>query len=373
MAQKKSTTLEEQKAAAALYLEKNKIANTSYEVTVSNTVGLIDKIGLQLCLAHSFVDKLEELDGPRLNMGKDIEEASLPQLVPAEDYDADAQALVPNQLVYMKPSYSKALDRKKWQVTIYNNDIEQACNDEAFMIDLASGKAATLNNSEKTWRYAVKRDLIGKMMAEIDSEMAPSTVFAKGTAYTIGTVVKSGTSGTIRNGIFVRDYTANSADDFADAIAKGFIVELKLTTKIAKPTDTATGEAFIKAVKDICEIAGDNTEMSLNGGAIGAEEGLTLYVPFGLKSVLSVDTMAGAFNKDELSMPVTIKSLPDFGSYSGKGFALLVDNRAIRLYNTYHAYRSGANERADFVNTVLHSEDTAWYSRNAFCHMFVIE
>ena len=372
MAQKTATTNEQIKAAVKLYLDKNKVANTSYEITMNNSVGLIDKFGLQLLLSHTFVDKLPELDGPMLNMGKDIEESSLPQLVPAEDYDRDVDTIKPNDLIYMKPSYSKTLKRKKFGVTIWNNDIERACISEQFFIDLLVDKSSVLARSERVWRYAVKRQLIGLMMSEIDAEMSPSTVFAPATAYTIGTLVKDAATATTQ-GIFVKDYSASSATNFADAVEKGFIVELKLTTEISKPVDTATGEDFIQAVLDACEVAGDNSEMSLNGGAIGAEEGLTLYVPFKLNSVLKVKTMAGAFNKEDLAMPVTIKRLPDYGSYSGKGYALLVDNRALRLFNNYHAYRSGANPDGDFVKTVAHTEDTAWYSRNAFCHMFVLK
>lgn len=369
MARKTSTSLEQIKEAVKTYVTLNKISNTTYEVTRDNTLGLIDKIGKQIILEHAFVDKLSDFEGEMLNLGKDIEEGSIPQLVPDEDYDADGAVGVPNTLVYMKPSYSKTLPRRKFQVTIYNNDIERASLDESFFAKTVAEKANDLVKSEKVWRYAVKRQTLGDMMSLIDTEMAPTTTFAKASTYTIGSLVKD-SSGTAA--IFVKDYTANAANDFDDAIKKGYLVKLELTSTIAKPTDTASGEAFIEEVMKVVEIANDNSEHSLNGGAIGAEEGLILFIPQGIIPPLKVKTYSGAFHREDLEMDVELRVIKDFGSYSGKGYALLMDKRAMRLFNNYHANREDANGNADCAVMYAHTQDTAWFSRNAFVHMFKV-
>ena len=62
----------------------------------------------------------------------------------------------------------------------------------------------------------------------------------------------------------------------------------------------------------------------------------------------------------------------DFGdSAPADVYAVLIDGRGMRLHNTYRATRENMNGDGDFLNIFLHTEDTAWVSRNAFIHVFM--
>lgn len=47
-------------------------------------------------------------------------------------------------------------------------------------------------------------------------------------------------------------------------------------------------------------------------------------------------------------------------------YALLVDNRGIKLHRGYHAIRSSENADGDFINYVDHSEHTGFISKYTF-------
>ena len=62
--------------------------------------------------------------------------------------------------------------------------------------------------------------------------------------------------------------------------------------------------------------------------------------------------------------------LPDFGNTTSSAFAVLLDNRGMRLHNTYNATRDNQNGEGDFLNIFRHTEDTAFASRNTFIKVY---
>lgn len=168
-------------------------------------------------------------------------------------------------------------------------------------------------------------------------------------------------------GILVKAYASNAASNWADAVAKGYIIVLDLITSIAAPTDTTTSNAFIKQIKKDVERANDLSEgFSLNGNTIGAVQGLTLILKQGVIPELEVESFAGAFNRADLAVPANIVVVKDFGTADADFYALLIDSRGMRLHNTYRAMRDNANGEGDFLNLFDHTEDTAYLSRNSF-------
>ena len=87
--------------------------------------------------------------------------------------------------------------------------------------------------------------------------------------------------------------------------------------------------------------------------------------------MLDVDTLAGAFHQERLNPGVDYKVIKDFGSTSSKAYAVLMDNRAIRLHVDYEAVRENFNGAGDFLNLFQHIELTGFISRNAFFTIFV--
>ena len=349
-----------------------KISNSSFVETRDNVVGLIDKIGKIMTIDTVFnIDKLNKFDGEYLSYGKTVEEWQQDLTLP-QNYDpTGANALAPHDGTYRPVFYSYTIGRKVIPVTLRNNNIERAVHNEGEYIDVVTMETKRGQDSKAQYRYQVKKEMVAKLVALCEGEMDPTnaTLFVAATAVsTVNTLLKNASNAV---GILVKPYPSNGAADWAGAIAAGYIVPLDLVTEIAKPVDTSTGEAFVKQVKADLEAASDVSEgHSLNGNTLGAVEGLTLIVRQGIIPALEVDTYAGAFNRSDLAMPAEIVVVNDMGSASEDDFAVLMDNRGMRLFPTYDAVRNNANGAGDFENIYYHMEDTAHISRNTFVKVY---
>lgn len=370
-------TLQEIKTLVAEYVAQEKLSNPNFIVSRENVAGLLDKIGKITMLSQRFVDKLEILDREFLSYGKTIEEWCQDLTMPM-DYDpTGANALAPYDPSYRPPFYSYTLGKKVIPATRRFNDLERAVHNDGELVELISSILVNLYNSEKVWRYSVKREILGKIVAyanETTLEQTNAESFDTEAAYSVGTYVKfEDESNPLIHGVFVvfNEIPANSGDTMEDRIASGDIVRLSMVETLTEVTDTASGEAFVKQLKDDVEIASDNSQgYSLNGNAVGATEGLVLFIKFGIMSTIDVDVLAGAFHENKVAVPAEIIPLPDFGNADPNVFAILMDRRAAGLHPTYRAVREQANGLGDFINYFLHSEDTAYISRNAFIKVY---
>ena len=348
-----------------------KMSLSSFSVTRDNIVGLVDKIGKIVTLDTVFsIDKLSGFDGEYLSYGKTIEDWYQDLIMP-EDYDSTgANALAPNDPTYRPVYYSYTLTRKKIKTTIRNNNIERAVHNEGQFVTIVSQNIKRLDDSMAQYRYGLKRGMIKTYIDLLEDEMglntAPATFSAGSNYATVNTLLKDNNTPTAW-GILVKAYAANAASNWADAVAKGYIVVLDLITTLAAPTDTTTANAFIKQVKKDVEKANDISEgHSLNGNTIGAVKGLTLILKQGIIPELEVESLAGAFNKADLAVPANIVVVKDFGGADSDYYALLIDSRGMRLHNTYMATREDFNGDGDFLNLTRHTEDTAYLCRNTF-------
>lgn len=361
------------KTALASYVASAKIDLTSLSATTDNIVGLVDTIGKIYTIDTSVYDKLPELDGTALSFGKTVEEWQQDMSLPVSwDEDSDGNKALKNYVPSYRPvSFSITLGRKIFPTSIPYGNIERAVHNEGQFIEIVAMITKKLEDSISAWKYGAKRQLLGEVMSRIDSANSSdgSTAYTQNTtALEVGKVYRAsyGSPSATHYAVAMLSQDAENKT-FAQLIEGGKLVELQMKKVVAIPEDTSTGEAFIKAVRNAVEKASDISEgFSFNGNVIGAEQGLVLYVKQGVEAVLDVDTMAGAFHLDKVSLPVEMKVIKDFGNYSGKGYALLMDRRAVRLFEGYNATRNQENGYGDRLNIFRHLEFTGHISRNAF-------
>lgn len=364
MAYSTKLSLPELKIWVDNYVDLMKISNSSFIATANNVVGLLDKVGKIFTLDTSFTqDKLAQFEGEYLSFGKTIEEWYEDLILPT-DYDSTgAGALTPDDPTYRPVYYSYTLGRPKFKTTIRNNNVERAVHNEGQLGEIVSMQFKRLDDSMAQYRYAVKREMIAKFIELAEGEMTSTTAFATNTAYAVNTLLTSNNE----HGIVVKPIASGSGLTWDTAKSGGYIIVLDLIEEINRPTDTATGEAFIKALKKDVEIASDVSEgHSLNGNTLGVVGELVILVKQGILPELEVETFAGAFNRGDVALPARVITVKDFGSANDDYFAVVMDSRAMRLHNTYNATRENFNGDGDFLNVFRHTEDSAFISRNCF-------
>ena len=307
-------------SAMASYVAAAKQAG-SWSATTGNFVGLLDKVGKQITIDGGFYDKLPELDGDELPLGKTIEEWFIDLTLPVAYTDVTtdgAQDAVPALPTVESVAYCYSLGRQKVKTTVPYDNFERAMISAQDSANLGAKILERLNNSYELTKYAIKKQLIGNA---IDKAV-----------------------------------TAGSYTD------------------IAAPTDTASGEALIKQLKKDIEAAQFAHMGNCLAGSdclIGGSPELMLYVKKGIMPELEVDTFAGAFNREDLAVPCKIKIVDDFGTITNSGaYAVLVDPRGIKTHPGYNALRSRENADGDFINFVKHFEVTGFISKYTFIKVY---
>ena len=321
-------TISDLQTFVASYVAVAKQAGT-WSATQDNFAGLQDKIGKQVTIDGLFNDKLSELDGDALPLGKTIEEwfidLTLPEAFSGNNSTEGAKDIVPQLPTVQDVAYSYTLGRKKIKTTMPYGNFERGMLSAEGVGEMSAKIMERLQNSQDLYKYAIKKQLLGNV------------------------------------------------------IDKG--ITASLTEEVAVPADTVSAEAFIKAVKNCAEDASFAHEgdcLAGSGALIGATPSLVLYIKKGIMSSIEVDALAGAFNQEKLAMPVRIKVVDDFGTCQtaanvtnfGKCYALLVDERAVRLHEGYNATRTSENADGDFVNFVKHTEYTGFISKYVYVHIF---
>ena len=367
------------KSFVATYVASAKISVDNFSVTKDNSVGLLDTLGKIYTNWQNYQDKLAIFDGEDLSFGKTIEEWAQDLIMP-QTFDATgANAMAPHDSTYRPASFSFTLGKRTIPQTIRNNDLERAVHNIAQFSDLIAGKTKALYDSETMFRYAIKRQALGVLIARCVAQQDPQspdvTLATEGAsisgAHAVNEIFKVTATG--KSYILVKPIASGAGLTGTTAIAGGYLIENKLVEEVDYPVDSETGEDFIQKVKEDVEIAEDFSEgHSLNGNTLGGnpEAGLVLVVLQGVKPALKVKTMAGAFNRDELALPAEMIAVPDMGDVSSDYFAVLLDARAIRVHNTYRAVRNNENGEGDFLNYFYHTENTAHVSRNVFVKVY---
>ena len=369
------------KEVVALYVAANNIGVDSFSETRANSVGLLDVLGKIYTNWQNYQDKLGLFDGEDLSFGKTIEEWAQDLILP-EDFDASgSNALAPHESTYRPVSFSFTLGKKTIPQTIRNNDIERAVHNIGQFEDIITGKTKAMYDSETMFRYALKRQALG-VLAErcidaMDATNADVTLSAEASTISGAVAVNELVYITATTSMYVavKPIASGSGLTGATAIAGGYLVKYDLVKEIAIPVSDVTGEAFIEQVLKDVEVASDFSEgHSLNGNTLGGnpEAGLVLVIKQGVMPALKVQTLAGAFHREELAIPAEIVVIPDFGDADSDIYAMLVDRRIMRLHNTYRAVRENLNGQGDFLNMFYHTENTAHISRNCFVKVYEV-
>ena len=357
---------------AQAYVSENYVSVADFVATKNNSAGLVDKIGKLVLLDTSYVDKLSFMEGEELSFGKTIEEVNQDLILPEAFSEEGSGALSLHKPTYRPAFYSYTLGRKKFSMSIQYDDLERAVHFEGQYAELMAMKTKRLYDSYAIWRYQVKREILARLIGYADAVKTGATAYATNKDYASGDFISGGSP--TKYGVVVKPITKNESDTntWAKCLAGGWVILLEdLVQEIAIPTTTATGEAFVKQLKADLEIASDESEgHSLNGNTLGATEGLVLIMKQGIAPVIDVDVIAGAFHQDKVSVPAEEVIIRDFGSDNTGVYAILMDRRMCKLHNTYRAVRENLNGDGDFLNMFLHSEDTAFISRNCFFKIY---
>ena len=289
----------------------------AWSATTDNIYDLVDKIGMQITLDGSFIDKLPELNGNDLPLGKTIEEWFVDLTLPT-DYDSNGSScLAPSYPTAETPSYNYPLPRKVIKTTVPFDNLERAALTPVDAGNMVAKITQRLQDSYALYTYAQKKQLL------------------------------------------------------ANVISKAETVGGNLVEQIAVPTDTATSEAFIKQIKEDVETASfANEGHSLGGQLIGAAPELMLIVKKGVMPTVQVDALAGAFQAEQLAIPARVKVVDDFGDNATGVFAMLIDPRGVKLHRGYHAIRENLNGEGDFMNYFDHSENTGFISKSTFVKVY---
>ena len=310
-------TIQTLKNAAAAYVDATKQLQSKFVPTVDDFTKTVCKIGEMTTLYLPHVDKLPELSGDNLPFGETIEEFMVNDFLPSDfSYQDGAPKKNATRATFAEAVYSYPMKEQLWELGVPHNQFRRVSLGERSFGDLIASTLSTLDSSANAWNYAAKRQLLGN--AALEAAKIPN-----------------------------------------------------LTTAIAKPVDTATGEAFIKAVKECVEVASDMNAGNLAQHTAAAAPSLTLYIMQGVMPSIEVDTMAGAFNEAKLAIPATVKTVLDFGTASDSGvYAILVDNRAIKLHDDILTVTSDYEGRMDQDNFYRHQKQTGFISKYGYIHVF---
>lgn len=309
-------TIEGLKTFVKTYVDKTKQAG-AWVSSTDNLLKLQDKVGKQITLDGSFQDKLPELSGDSLPLGKTIEEwfvdLTLPTDFDATGKDNDKPAYPSIEDV----AYCYTLGRKKIKTSEPYDNVERAALTPEDAANMTGKIMERIQNSESLYEYNLKKQLLANMV----------------------------------------DKAAGNAK------------------VVALPNTTENAENAIIALKEAVEDASFAHEGdSLTSTAlIGASPELVLYVKKGFMPSVEVKAFAGAFQKEELAIPCTIKVVDDIPATDAKVWGVMVDPRGIKLHTGYKAMRSHENADGDFINYVLHTEFTGFISKYTFVRVFKTE
>lgn len=355
-----------------LQFEGNKIANPTYTASFDDLSGLVAKVGATIRIPGRYVDKLPEFNAGTLSLGTIVEEWK-EMLLEVKDFDRDgANNMRPNRPKFAKVHYSYETPKKTITSQQDYDRFEKYSIDGSVLGQLVAAASASMQDTRTNYDYEYKRELLGRAMKLAYEAMGSASVsFQTSHAYSQGDYVNDGTN----YGVVLFDIGGDNAKSYATLVSEGIIVNLSLVQKIAKPVDTATGEAFIKQIKCDAEIASEQSEgTSLNGITIGAPVSTSLYIKFGINPSLDVDTLSGAFNPERLAMGAPVKALPDFGkSAPANAFAVMVDSSALKVFTDSDRYNTDSNGEGDFIKFYNHIKYTPFFSCNAFIKVYVAE
>ena len=314
-------TKEGLKTLCSTYVDATKQLAT-YTASVNDITKMLDKISKTVTLVgDERPDYLPMLDGEMLSYGYAIEEYFMDFVAPIDHDPTGAGTLAPHDPTFEDCTYSYALDIKDIPITERYYKYNTALTDPAAAASLIADLYMKFSDSADMFKLAIKKQLLGNVIKK--------------------------------------------ASESTNATA--------LVSTLAIPTDTATGEAFIKAVKDCVTDAKFANTLDIKGilNKGTNPSNLVLFIKKGILSSLSVDTYSGAFNKEDLNTGVgKIVEVEDFGDDNTGAWALLADVRGIKLHTNWDITIPQVNAQGGFVTNWRHIKPTPFISMATYVHVF---
>ena len=307
-------------AAVTSYVDASKQADSTFTVNPDSWTNTVCKIGEMVTLYIPEVDKLPELSGNNLPYGEIIEEYFVNDFLPTEfTYEDGIAKKNAPRVTFAEATYSYPLKEQLFETAVPQTQLQRVSKDSESYAGLVSTSFATMDSSVNAWNYATKRQLLGNMIAK----------------------------------------------------AEALTTRTDLVDTMSKPADTASGEKFIQRVLECIEDASDMNESNLAGHTCAAAPSLTLYVSKKVIPSIKVNTLSGAINKEELAIPCKVKTVLDFGSDTS-AFAILVDDRAIKLKDDINYVSADYDGREGVNNMYRHLKQTGFISKYGYVHVFKI-
>lgn len=314
----------------AAYVDKELqlIEAEDYELDRESFSGLLVKVGKQIMQDSTFTDRLSEFDSEELPFGTTIEEYFINLLMPTDHDPSGSNAMAPDDPNFEDAVYTKQLPRKTFKQTVRDNVYEKAMLSQADLSSVISNVVKRLKDSQIVYKYNVKRQLLGNLA------------------------------------------------DFAVA-AQADNANLTIVHKHAVPNDNASGESFIKLIKSrVTQLALMQTETNNMGNVLAVAPSLMLYINVDkateLVPSIDVDTLAGAFNKDKVEIPIEVKQLENFGTMEEDEnvYAILLDPRGVALHPHRPNYKTQDNGEGEFINLFAHETYIGYLSKFTNVNVF---
>lgn len=370
-------TLDELKQLVASQLSATTIAG-SFSSVVDFISGLQMKCAMIKNQPSNFRETIEDyFNGDDLPVGGYIEEYFQHMVAPISYDNTGANTLVPHYPDYAPASYSYPIEGLNFPITLsrvefqrYFNSVEEA---SAFMAMRLKSHA----DAQRIYKSELKRGLLGYMALRCVNANEGAATFATSTAYAAGAFVKT----TGAWGIVVKAIANTNTKTWAQLVAEGTIVVLDLVASVTAPVDSATGEAFIKAIKEDVEKASrPSSDHTLNGVIAQPDrDDLVLVLKEGVMPSLEVDTYAGAFHRDDLNTGVKQLVVKDFGEWTSTGgtdigsevLAMLVDARGLKIHLNGVQTDEQINAEGHFATIFTYLSYTPYISPNTFVKVYL--
>ena len=274
---------------------------TSYNLQKQEFLNsVVNKIGKQVYSTTAYTNPLKRLKKGFIDNAKDVEEIYIARAV-GSAYDADGGG---------------ALDRKKPEViTRYHQDVQ----DMDYQVTV----------QDKQVRFGFhSKDGVNKLANEIMDSM----------------------------------HTGAEYDEYNKVIA--LLTEMTTSPKksvvVADVTDNASAKAFIKEVKKHINKMGRRSSEYASVENHSRKEQLILFLNEDWDVEIDIELLASAFNMSKTQLDDCVKILiPDLGN---KTKAILVDERALQIYDLFYEVEPQRNAKGKFTNYFLSTEKMFCYS-----------
>lgn len=282
-----------------------------YDPTFNEFTGLLSKIALTLTVKRMFENKLGRFKSGSLETASTIEEYFIHKISPTQ-FDPDgANALAPHKTDISVAYYSENR-QNTYSTTVSYKQIRNSFKSRDGVERLMNELVAELSNSASIDEYLLMKNLLGQ-------------TYQKATVYEVPNVADSAVS------------------------ARRFV---KTVRKASNDMEEPTSDFHLFFVEDT-----NNPGDYIRSDEIiqwTPKENQVLFINKDVEAEISVEVLASAFNRGDVTTPMKQVIVGDFGD-EGEGIVgILADDRLLKVFDTYREILTQQNAKGAFVNYFLH-------------------